>query len=366
MGEGMRLTSRQCWGALLVVGLLTIPGYGAADLNGTLLPSVVPPFLPTAEAQTRATQMLVSASTVPSVPEVPPHLVQRALFWSSLAAADAMTVPLTSNEAFIVVQAGQTLWAIAEQHKVTVEALQAANDVSQAPLLAIGQRLVIPGHAEAAVLPFPSSAPPAPGAIASHPGHPISRVVGDGETLWDIAQAYGVSVDAIVEANALPNGNLIFPGERLVIPIHTVGVSGGIVPRPRRPSVSLASVFVWPARGRVTSGFGFRRHPVFGTQEMHTGIDIGAPLGTPVVSARAGTVIAADWEGGYGKLVRVDHGDGLTTSYSHLSQIAVRVGQRLYPGDLIGYVGNTGFSTGPHLLFEIRVHGRPLDPLKYL
>jgi murein DD-endopeptidase MepM/ murein hydrolase activator NlpD len=184
--------------------------------------------------------------------------------------------------------------------------------------------------------------------------------------LWDIAQAYGVSVDAIVEANALPNGDLIFPGERLVIPLHTVGVAGGVVPRPRRPAVSLASVFVWPARGRVTSGFGFRRHPVFGTQEMHTGIDIGAPLGTPVVSARAGVVIAADWEGGYGKLVRVDHGDGLTTSYSHLSQIAVRVGQQLYPGDLIGYVGNTGFSTGPHLLFEIRVHGRPLDPLKYL
>jgi murein DD-endopeptidase MepM/ murein hydrolase activator NlpD len=123
---------------------------------------------------------------------------------------------------------------------------------------------------------------------------------------------------------------------------------------------------VWPARGRVTSGFGFRRHPVFGTQEMHTGIDIGAPSGTPVVSARAGIVIAADWEGGYGKLVRVDHGDGLTTSYSHLSQIAVHVGQQVYPGDLVGYVGTTGFSTGPHLLFEIRVHGRPLDPLKYL
>jgi murein DD-endopeptidase MepM/ murein hydrolase activator NlpD len=191
--------------------------------------------------------------------------------------------------------------------------------------------------------------------------------VGDGETLWDIAQTYGVSVDAIVESNSLPNGNLIFPGERLVIPVHTAGVVGGVVlPRLRRPTVSLASVFVWPARGRVTSGFGFRRHPVFGTHEMHTGIDIGAPLGTPVVSARAGKVLAADWEGGYGKLVRIDHGDGLTTTYSHLSQIAVRVGQVLDPGDLIGYVGNTGFSTGPHLLFEIRVNGRPLDPLKYL
>lgn len=362
----MRPTARQYWGGLLVAGLLTIPGYGGVDPDGALPSPVVPPFLATAEAQTRATQLLVTASAVPSVPAAPPQLTQRALFWSSPASADAMTVPLTSNEAFIVVQAGQTLWAIAEQQKVTVEALQAANDATRSPFLAIGQRLVIPGRAEAAALPSPQSAPPAPGAITSHPGHPFSRIVGDGETLWDIAQAYGVSVDAIVEANSLPNDNLIFPGERLVIPIHTVEVAGGVVPRPRRPSISLANVFMWPARGRVTSGFGFRRHPVFGTQEMHTGIDIGAPLGTPVVSARAGTVIAADWEGGYGKLVRVDHGDGLTTSYSHLSQIAVRVGQRLYPGDLIGYVGNTGFSTGPHLLFEIRVHGRPLDPLKYL
>jgi murein DD-endopeptidase MepM/ murein hydrolase activator NlpD len=350
----------------LIAGLLTIPGYGAGGLDGALPSPVVPPFLATAAAQSRATQMLESAAAVPSGPVGPPHQILRALFWNSPAASDAMTVPLASNEAFIVVQAGQTLWAIAEQHKVTVEALQAANDVSQPPLLTIGQRLVIPGRAEAAVLPSTPLAPSLPAAVASHPDHPISRIVGDGETLWDIAQTYGVSVDAIIEANALPNGNLIFPGDRLVIPIHTVGVAGGVVPRPHRPSISLASVFVWPARGRVTSGFGFRRHPVFGTHEMHTGIDIGAPVGTPVVSARAGKVIAADWEGGYGKLVRVDHGDGLTTSYSHLSQIAVHVGQELYPGDLIGYVGNTGFSTGPHLLFEIRVHGRPLDPLKYL
>jgi murein DD-endopeptidase MepM/ murein hydrolase activator NlpD len=99
---------------------------------------------------------------------------------------------------------------------------------------------------------------------------------------------------------------------------------------------------------------------------MHTGIDIGAPLGAPVVSSRAGRVGWAGWYGGYGKFVRVDHGNGLSTAYSHLSQISVKVGQILHPGDLIGRVGSTGFSTGPHLLFEIRVNGRPLDPLKYL
>jgi murein DD-endopeptidase MepM/ murein hydrolase activator NlpD len=311
--------------------------------------------------------MLVSASTVPSVAEATPRVILRIALWGSTAPGDASGAPVVSDGGSIVVQAGQTLWAIARQHQVTVEALQAANDLSH-PLLVIGQRLVIPGLTSVATSPLTlAPVPAAPAALPSQPDHPISRIVGDGETLWDIAQTYGVSVEAIVESNSLTNGNLIFPGERLVIPIHTAGVAGSVVlPRFQRPTVSLASVFVWPARGRVTSGFGFRRHPVFGTHEMHTGIDIGAPLGPPVDSARAGKVLAADWEGGYGKLVRVDHGDGLTTTYSHLSQIAVRVGQVLDPGDLIGYVGNTGFSTGPHLLFEIRVNGRPLDPLKYL
>jgi murein DD-endopeptidase MepM/ murein hydrolase activator NlpD len=277
----------------------------------------------------------------------------------------ASSVTIVPEEAFVIVGAGQTLWAIAQRYGVTVEALRAVNDLTKTSLLDIGQRLLIPGRAFGAVPPAPVPAPTA--AVPSPSGHRLSVIVGDGETLWDLAQTYGVSVDAIVETNALSNGDLIHPGQRLLIPRRAAeGLTRSAVSRKARSAVSLASVFVWPTRGRVTSGFGFRRHPVFGTEEMHTGIDIGAPLGTPVVSARAGRVVTAGWEGGYGKLVVVDHGDGLTTAYSHLSQIAVQVGQILEPGDVIGQVGNTGFSTGPHLLFEIRIHGRPLNPLKYL
>jgi murein DD-endopeptidase MepM/ murein hydrolase activator NlpD len=282
------------------------------------------------------------------------------------APASLATTPVNnvvSADAFVSVQAGQTLWAIAEAHGVTVEVIQAANGLKTRGL-EIGQRLVIPGRALAA------GARPLPRTVTAPPRHTprqLSMVVGDGETLWDIAQTYGVSVDAIVETNALPNSDLIRPGQRLVIPGGATDVPARVaLSRRLRSAVSIASAFVWPARGRITSGFGFRQHPVFGTREMHTGIDIGAPLGTPVVSSRAGKVVSAGWEGGYGKLVRVDHGSGLMTAYSHLSQISVRVGQMLHPGDLIGRVGSTGFSTGPHLLFEIRVNGRPLDPLKYL
>lgn len=99
---------------------------------------------------------------------------------------------------------------------------------------------------------------------------------------------------------------------------------------------------------------------------LHPGIDIGAAMGTPIRAAAAGTVIVAAYSGGYGNLVVIDHGNGLATAYAHQSQIAVSVGQQVAQGQLIGYVGSTGFSTGPHLHFEVRVNGSPVDPMGYL
>jgi murein DD-endopeptidase MepM/ murein hydrolase activator NlpD len=125
----------------------------------------------------------------------------------------------------------------------------------------------------------------------------------------------------------------------------------------------LRSGLLWPARGALTSGFGPRRHPIFGVVRMHNGVDIAAPWGTPVRAAAPGTVLFAGWFGGYGKLVVLDHGGGVTTLYGHLSSIGVAVGQRVRAGQVIGRVGSTGYSTGPHLHFEIRVDGRPVDPL---
>lgn len=124
--------------------------------------------------------------------------------------------------------------------------------------------------------------------------------------------------------------------------------------------------FSWPCSGPITSPFGYRIHPIFGTQIFHSGIDIGVPEGTPIHAADSGTVIEADWLGGYGNAVIIDHGNGLQTVYGHNSSLAVSAGQAVSKGQVIAYAGQTGYATGPHCHFEVRVNGSPVDPMGYL
>ena len=121
-----------------------------------------------------------------------------------------------------------------------------------------------------------------------------------------------------------------------------------------------AAGFIWPVNGPVTSGFGLR------WGRMHEGIDIGVGYGTPIHAAAAGRVVYAGWMSGYGNLVAIDHGGGISTAYGHQSSIAVSVGQIVAQGETIGYVGCTGHCFGPHLHFEVRINGAPVDPLGYL
>jgi murein DD-endopeptidase MepM/ murein hydrolase activator NlpD len=116
----------------------------------------------------------------------------------------------------------------------------------------------------------------------------------------------------------------------------------------------------------VTSEFGWRVHPIFGTRRLHAGIDLGAPTGTPIYAAAAGVVIQAGVQNGYGNAVIISHGNGLSTLYGHQSKIAVSAGQSVARGDLIGYVGSTGNSTGPHLHFEVRENGTAVNPRLHL
>jgi murein DD-endopeptidase MepM/ murein hydrolase activator NlpD len=134
--------------------------------------------------------------------------------------------------------------------------------------------------------------------------------------------------------------------------------SSVVVPGPT--GQASAAGFVWPVHGVLTSGYGWR------WGRMHEGIDLAVGMGTPVVASAAGTVIVAGWMGGYGNLVVVDHGNGIATAYGHNTSVTVGVGQSVAQGQLIAYSGNTGHSTGPHVHFEVRINGAPVDPLGYL
>ncbi|MGZ8305989.1 MAG: M23 family metallopeptidase [Allosphingosinicella sp.] len=117
-----------------------------------------------------------------------------------------------------------------------------------------------------------------------------------------------------------------------------------------------------PVPGQVSSNFGMRRHPILGYSRMHKGVDFRAGYGTPILAATDGRVAAAGWAGGYGKQVRIAHPGGLVTSYSHMSRIVARAGSRIRQGEVIGYVGSTGLSTGPHLHYELLRNGVPINP----
>jgi murein DD-endopeptidase MepM/ murein hydrolase activator NlpD len=121
-----------------------------------------------------------------------------------------------------------------------------------------------------------------------------------------------------------------------------------------------SSGLIWPVSGPITSPFGWR------WGRMHEGIDIGVSYGTPIHAAASGTVVYCGWEGGYGNLVVIDHGGGLATAYGHQSSIAASCGQHVGQGEVVGYVGCTGHCFGPHLHFEVRINGSPVDPLGYL
>ena len=130
--------------------------------------------------------------------------------------------------------------------------------------------------------------------------------------------------------------------------------------QPAAPATASSAGFIWPLSGPITSPFG----PRWGT--LHPGIDIGVPTGTPIHAAAAGTVIYCGVMSGYGNLVVIDHHNGLATAYGHQSRIAASCGENVAQGQVIGYTGCTGFCTGPHLHFEVRVNGSPVDPLGYL
>lgn len=163
-----------------------------------------------------------------------------------------------------------------------------------------------------------------------------------------------------VEGPALTNDIVIISRAEETAPLRKLNVSKAGTASSNIPSI-------WPVTGVLRSGVGMRNNPFGGSSvEYHKGQDIAAPTGTPVNVTADGVVVVAGWVKGYGNGIYVDHGNGITTRYGHLSRIDVVVGQTLKRGDHLGLVGSTGRSTGPHLHYEVRINGEPTSPIPYL
>jgi len=274
-----------------------------------------------------------------------------------------------------VVQKGDTLETIAKRYGLTVLELVSANTTLKSlDTLPLGTTLLIPTKETGRI-------------VALTPG----------TTLFDLAERYRLDVGRLASANGVENPLELKSGDLVLIPgVLAKDVYAKLEKKREeerrlaaerrrrqreaqarrraqlkqvsyRPSKASLKGFQWPLkRFRITSNYGYRRLWIAGSN-FHTGIDLAAPVGTPIYAAKSGRVIFAGWGYYYGRYIRIDHGDGVETRYAHLSRIAVRPGQYVKRGQVIGYVGASGRGAfGAHLHFEIRVGGRTVNPRSYL
>jgi murein DD-endopeptidase MepM/ murein hydrolase activator NlpD len=205
------------------------------------------------------------------------------------------------------------------------------------------------------------------GVLAPVPAWAQAQLATSSEAELDLAGLASQPAPRIVVGpEGLVGDTLRYPVRAEVGPAVVVAFSASRPSPPREGEASAAALPTQaPVSGRLTSRFGARVHPISGGWRPHAGIDLAAPTGSPVVATSDGVVSAAGWAGGYGLRVALAHGGGLETRYAHLSQLAVRQGQRVTKGQLIGLVGSTGRSTGPHVHYELRQNGQAIDPLAH-
>ena len=255
------------------------------------------------------------------------------------------------------VQPGDSLWSIARAHGSTVDALAMANGLSAGSTLRVGLALTVPGRFAAIDATTGAASPNIGGAAAEE-----IRVM-PGDNLWKIARQHNTTIAAIMSLNGLTSDRLAVGEVLRVLPGPDLGIASAVVGSAAYLPQG-GDAMVWPLVGQITSRFGWRRLTIGGSN-LHNGLDIGGRTGDPIRSATSGVVTFSGWRGGYGYVVVVENGD-TEYWYGHASALLVDVGERVAPGDLIARVGSTGISTGPHLHFEIRVDGTPIDPLPIL
>ncbi len=237
---------------------------------------------------------------------------------------------------------GDTLWSISQRYDVKMNSIISTNNLKEISRLSIGQKLKLPitnmdiAKAEG---------------YSQEAAAEIIYYVKKGESLWSISREYNVKLEAIIAANSIADASKISAGQQLRIP----NVPGA------RSSICN---FIWPVRGRITSPYGMR--VISGRKDFHAGIDIGGPTGTNIVAAESGRVSYAGYMRGYGNVIILSHDGGYSTVYGHNSVNLVKKGQYVNKGSVIAKMGSTGNATGPHLHFEIRSGGKPVNPLSYL
>lgn len=351
--------------------------------------------------------------------------MRRWMLWVIVLGVALALLPgrVAAQEAVHVVQPGETLGGLAARYGVTVQALADANGIVNRNLIYVGQRLVIPTGAAspAPVAPAPRPAPagdlPAPfTAVRLSTNRPVQgqtvqlnvelaqpadlQAAFRGETLrfspteggaWALlavgplapvitdrlvitatqgAETAVVTVPVAIQDAGFRTQNLTLDPQtsQLLDPDLIEGEAARLEAlfKTGHAAPLWNGLFVAPGRGRVTADFGERRRYNDGPVSYHEGIDYGLPVGTPVRAAAAGVVALAERLTVRGNTVFIDHGMGLYSGYFHMSQLAVQPGERVIPGELIGWVGSTGLSTGPHLHWELRLHGINVSPWQWL
>lgn len=237
---------------------------------------------------------------------------------------------------------GDTLWSISQRYDVKMISIISVNNLKEISRLSIGQKLKLPitnmdiAKAEG---------------YRQEAAAEIIYYVKKGESLWSISREYNVKLEAIIAANSITDASKISAGQQLRIP----NVSG---------ARSNICNFIWPVRGRITSPYGMR--VISGRKDFHAGIDIGGPTGTNIVAAESGRASYAGYMRGFGNVIILSHDGGYSTVYAHNSVNLVKKGQYVNRGSVIAKMGRTGNATGSHLHFEIRLSGKPVNPLPYL
>jgi len=238
---------------------------------------------------------------------------------------------------------GDNLWSISQRYDVKMNTIISTNNLKEISRLSIGQKLKLPiTNMDIAK---------AEGYDQNGTEEEIIYYVKKGESLWSISREYNVKLEAIIAANSIADASKISTGQQLRIP-NVLGARSNI------------GNFIWPVKGRITSPYGMR--VISGRKDFHAGIDIGGPTGTNIVAAESGRVSYAGYMRGFGNVIVLSHDGGYSTVYGHNSVNLVKKGQYVNKGSIIGKVGRTGNATGAHLHFEIRLSGKPVNPLPYL